>query len=163
MKKLHPFNPKKWAVWMVYRDIENYIDWIRTINKQKRNPQSLWHKFSLSHNDFYIVYLIVTLPEETRTLPDNLKRLRLIESLAPVNRYIDEDLGFAEYIVPEFNQFYDDENTPTLSYGIVYRYAFKRLSLGWAISRTIIVGLLIFLFVRFPIINTIIEWIKSLM
>jgi hypothetical protein len=163
MKKLHPFRPGKWAVWMVVKDIKNYRDWIKTINKEKANPKSKWYEFKLSHNDFYILYLMVTLAEEDRVLPDNIKRLRLIESLAPVNRYIDEDLGFAEYIIPEFNQFFDTENNPTLTYGIVYRYAFKRLSLTWVISRSIIVGLLIFLFVRFPIISTLIGWISNLM
>ena len=108
--KLHPFKPKKWAISMVIKDITNYRAWIKTIKQEKENPNSLWHRFNMKHNDFYVIYFPMSLPEEDRALPDNIKRMRVVESLAPVHRYLDEDLEFAEYIVPEFNQFYDDNN-----------------------------------------------------
>lgn len=163
MKKnrLCPFRPGKWAIWMVIRDIVNYFDWIKTIKKEKANPKSLWHKFGMNHNYFYTVYFPVTLPEEDKNLPEHLKRVRVVESTAPAHRYIDEDLKFAEYIVPEFNQFYDDNNMPTLTYGIVYRFAFKRLSLLWVISRILIWTGIIFSLVKWPIINTVTEFITS--
>jgi len=157
MKAIKPFQPKKWAISMVIKDIVNYREWIKTINKEKANPNSLWHKFGMNHNFFYVIYLPITLPQEDKVLPDNIKRMRVIESLAPVHRYIDEDLQFAEYIVPEFNQFFDDENQPTLAYGIVYRFAFKRLSIKWVLSRSIIIGGLLWAFIKWPIISTVIK------
>lgn len=159
--KLYPFSPSKWAIRSVISDIKNYRDWIRTVDREKANIKSLWYKFGMKHNYFYTIYFPLTLPEEDRVLPDNIKRMRIVESLAPVHRYIDEDLQFAEYIVPEFNQFYE-ENEPTLTYGIVYRFAFKRLCLGWVISRTLIVGFLIWLLVNYPIIESVVQLIKQL-
>ncbi len=158
----YPFRPKRWAIYMVIKDIVNYKAWRKTIKRENDNPKSLWHRFGMKHNYFYTVYFPLTLPEEDRALPDNIKRMRVVESLAPVHRYIDEDLEFAEYIVPEFNQFYDEENQPTLTYGIVYRFAFKRLSLAWAISRTLITGGLLFAFIKWPIITTVADWIGQL-
>jgi hypothetical protein len=148
---------------MVIKDLVNYREWVKTIKKEVVNPRSLYHKFGMKHNYFYTVYFPLTLPNEDQALPDNIKRMRVVESLAPVHRYIDEDLQFAEYIVPEFNQFYDEENQPTLTYGIVYRFAFKRLSIGWAVGRPLITGFLIWAFIHWPIISTIVaqiqEWI----
>lgn len=158
----HPFRPKKWALWMVIRDIRNYRDWIKTIKKEKENQNSLWHRFGMKHNAFYVIYFPMSLPDEDRHLPDNIKRMRVVESLAPVHRYFDEDLQFAEYIVPEFNQFYDDENQPTLTYGIVYRFAFKRLSLGWVISRSILIGAITWALVKWPVISSLVEFITNL-
>lgn len=159
--KPYPFNPKKWALAMVIKDISNYRAWIKTIRAEKKNPNSLWHKFDMDHNDFYVIYFPISLPEEDRALPDNIKRMRVVESLAPVHRYIDEDLNFAEYIVPEFNQFYDENNQPTLTYGIVYRFAFKRLSLKWVFSRFTIIGLLTWIFIKWPIVSLIVEFISK--
>lgn len=161
--KLYMFRPKKWAIYMVIKDFINYRSWIKTIKKEKSNPKSLWYRFGMKHNSFYTIYFPLTLSEEDRTLPDNIKRMRVVESLAPVHRYIDEDLEFAEYIVPEFNQFYDDENKPTLSYGIVYRFAFKRFSLGWLISRIIIITGIILALIKWPIITIIIDFINQLL
>ncbi len=127
----------------VYRDFRDYFDWINTIKSEKKNPKSLWKKFGLDHNYFYTIYLIVTLPDQDAPLTDYIKRLRVIEILSPVNRYLD-DLGFAEYLVPEFNQIVDTKTDQlTLSYGIVYRFVFNRFSIGWLISRLLgIIGLI---------------------
>jgi len=164
MKRNRPylFRPKRWAIWMVLKDIKNYRAWIRTINKEKENPRSLWYKFRMNHNFFYTIYFHLSLPQEDATLPDNIKRMRVVESLAPVHRYIDEDLEFAEYIVPEFNQFFDDENQPTLAYGIIYRFAFKRLSLGWVINRSIFITVIIWVLIKYSIISIFVEWLTNL-
>jgi len=148
----------KIPIFNVINDIRNYIDWIKTIDKEKTKSNSLWNKMGMNHNYFYTVYFPILLPEEDRVLPDNIKRLRVVEMLAPVHRYLDEDLGFAEYIVPEFNQFYNEENEPTLTYGIIYRFAFKGLSLKWFITRTIFWTITIWALLKFPII----KWLTSL-
>lgn len=143
---------------MVINDLKNYSEWIKTINREKRKNDSMWNKYHMKHNFFYTIYFPIFLPEEDRVLPDSIKRLRVIETLAPVHRYIDEELQFAEFIVPEFNQFYDDENKPTLTYGIVYRFAFKRLSLKFVLYRLLFMGLFIWGLFKLPNI----EWLKNL-
>jgi len=162
-KKIRRFfrklSPTNLSFWMVIKDIQNYIDWIKTINREKAKPKSIWNKFNMKHNYFYTIYFPLALPQEDKALPDNIKRLRVVELLSPIHRYLDEDLQFAEYIIPEFNQFYDDENQPTLLYGIIYRFAFKRLSVKYVITRILFWGGLIFLLVRYPIIHWIINFI----
>jgi len=157
--KIHPFRPKKWALFKVIQDIINYRSWINICKQERDNPKSLWNKFGMKHNLFYVIYFHLNLPQEDKLLPDNIKRLRVVETLAPVHRYLDEDLGFAGYIVPEFNQFVDENDEPTLSYGIIYRFAFKRLSLKWVINRTIIMSIIIWALIKYPIINYLISLI----
>ena len=157
-KLLDLINPYKSSLWLVIKDIENYIAWIKCIDKEKANPKSLWYKFNMKHNYFYTIYFPVALLEEDKALPDSIKRLKIVELLAPVHRYIDEDLQFAEYIVPEFNQFYDEDNKPTLIYGIVYRFAFKRLGFRWLISRSIFLTILLYIIIKYPVF----QWITLL-
>jgi hypothetical protein len=146
----------------VIRDIQNYRSWIRTIKEEAYDPHSKFNKFGLDFNYFYVLYVPVSLPQEDAVLPENIKRLRLMEILAPLHQYLDNDLGFAGSIVPEFNQFYDDEGNPTLVYGVVYRFAFDTLSLKWVLTRTFFTGALIFVLVKWPILGWLFETIKGL-
>lgn len=151
--------PKKGLpVVRVLKDLKAYAKWISIIKEERNNPNSKFHKYNISHNYFYVLYLVVTLPGEDAALPEDIQRLRVVESLTPVHQYLDNDLGFAEYIIPEFNRFHED-GEPTLSYGIVYRFGFKALSLRWFLSRLITTGFLLFAFIKWPIIETILGWI----
>lgn len=159
MKKKSPKNKKVLPIREVIRDIKYYRLWIKTIKEERDNMKSKYNQFGLNHNYFYVLYFPVTLPQEDAALPDNIKRLRLIEILRPVHQYLDYELGFSDYIIPEFNQFYDDEGEPTLTYGIVYRFGFKKLSLKWALTRGIFSGILVWALIKFPILSTIWNWI----
>lgn len=154
MKKKIKKSKKKFTIPIaeVIRDLVNYRKWVQTIKEEESNPNSKYNVYGLDHNYFYILYLAITLKEEEAVLPDNIKRLRVVEILAPVHQYLDNDLGFADYIVPEFNQFYDEDNTPTLTYGIVYRFAFKKLSLKWVLSRFIFLAASIWALFKFVLV-----------
>ena len=121
----------------VYKDLSNYRSWIKTIKEEVNTPNSKFNKLGMQHNFFYIVYLTVSLPEEESEIPESSKRLRVMENLTPVHQYLDDELGFAGYLVPEFSQFYDKEGNPTLTYAAIYRFAFNTLGVKWVISRTI--------------------------
>ena len=143
----------------VIKDLRNYRKWVRAIKIEAQNPDSKFNTYGLNHNYFYVLYIPVTLPQEDLALPENIKRLRVVETLAPIHQYLDNDLGFADYVVPEFTQFFDDENEPTLTYGIVYRFAFQRFSIGWLLSRILTITLLTFVLIKWPILSTLWGWI----
>jgi len=124
----------------VIKDIRSYIQWIRVIKEERDNPTSKFNTFGMDHSYFYVLYMYTNLPEEDIALPEKIKMMRLMEILSPVHRYLDEDLGFAGYIVPEFGQFYDANDQPSLTYGIIYRFAFEKLSIKWVISRLIVLA-----------------------
>jgi len=128
------FKPSSWGVSKVWRDIENYRDFIRVIKQERKDPNSKFNQWKLNHNKFYTIYFTHTVEETETQLPDKIMRLRMVESFAPLHRYLDEELGFAECLTPEFNQFYDDNNEPTLTYLIAYRFVFNKLSLVWGLK-----------------------------
>ena len=147
------------ALLEVIKDLKNYRKWVKTLKGEAENPNSKFNTYGLNRNYFSVLYLPLTLPQEDIALPDNIKRLRVVETLTPIHQYLDNDLGFADYIVPEFNQFFDDENQPTLTYGIVYRFAFKRFSLKWVLTRSLFIGALLFTLIKWPILSTLWGWI----
>jgi hypothetical protein len=146
----------------VYRDIKNYRSWINVIANERENPNSKFRKFGMEHSWFYVVYLYVNLPEEDALLPENIKRLRLLEDLSPIHQYLDDDLGFAGCLVPEFSQFYDEDDNPTLTYAAIYRFSFNRLSLKWLISRTLFTIVGIWAILHFNLATNLFHLIKNL-
>lgn len=146
---------KKFFSFQAFKDIRMYIEWIKTIKEEEKNPESLYNKFDFSRNLFYVIYTIINLNKLDEDLPEQYRRFRVFDELKPINRYLDEELGFADYLVPEIDQFYDENGNQTLQYGIIYRFAFKRLSLKWIIYRIILISGLIYSFIHFDLINLI--------
>jgi len=128
------FKPKTWGIYKAILDIKNYADFIKSIKKEKNQKDSKFNKWNLKTSYFYSIYFTYDLDESEANLPENVKRLRLIESLAPLHIYLDEELGFAECLVPEINQFFNDKNEPTLTYLIMYRFSFNKISLKWLLK-----------------------------
>ena len=153
------FKPRTWGFTRVWRDIANYREFIRVINVEKKDPNSKWNKWRLNHNYFYTIFFTMDVKEEEAQLPQKIMRLRMIESLAPLHRYLDEELGFAECLTPEFNQFIDDETgEPTLTYLMTYRFSFNKLSLWWGLRWIFIITTAIIIFSRLNVI----QWIQGL-
>ena len=154
--------PKNWGIAKVYRDFKNFRDWIRIIKQEERDVNSKFNKWKLSRTKLYDVYVIVSLEEQDSELPDMIKRTKVMELLNPLNRYLDEELGFAECLTIEFNQFEDDDKNLTLTYLVVYRFKFEKFSLKWLLKFLVITGGLIFAIVYFDLIPLLITWVSSL-
>jgi hypothetical protein len=146
-------NFKKSNLYLAYVDAVNYFDWKRTIKKEEKNPDSKYNTFGFKRNFFYDVFVVISLDEMDKALPIEGQRYNVIEKLVPVNKYIDEELGFAECIVPEFNQFFDAENTPTLSFLIGYRFTPEVLTLGWVLKWIFYFGIASLAFYLFTYFN----------
>jgi hypothetical protein len=157
--KLSWLKPKYWPIIQVYRDFENFNDWKKTIKREERNPKSKFSMWKLQRTKLYDIFITISLEESDAPLPENVKRTKVLESLNSLHRYLDEELGFAECLAPEFNQIVDDKGNPTLSYFIVYRFIFNKFSLKWLFEFLIIIGVLTFIIIKFHLISLIINGI----
>lgn len=154
--------PRNWGLVRVYRDFENFKDWRKTISEEERNPDSKFNKWKLKRTKLYDIYLITSLDDADDPLPDVVKRTKVIESLNPIHRYLDEELGFAGSLSYEFNQFEDDEGNLTITYLIVYRFIFEKFSIKWLLKFLIVNGGLLFVILKFNLIPLLITWVSSL-
>lgn len=159
---LNWLKPKNWGIVKVYRDIENFNDWRKTINKEESNLKSKFNVWKLQRTKLYDIYTIVTLDDADLQLPEVVQRTKVLESLNPLHRYLDEDLGFAECLNCEFNQFQDDKGNLTLSYLIVYRFNFKKFSIKWIIKSLIILGVITYVILKFDLLSKLYTWVSTL-
>ena len=158
MKWYDFLKPRNWSIIKVYRDFENFNDWKKTIRKEQKNPKSLFSEWKLSRTKLFDVYTTLTLEDTDTLLPETVQRMKLMEMLQPLHKYLDEDLGFAECLDVEFNQFQDAEKKPTLTYLIVYRFRWNKFSIKWLFWFIIKTAILIFLILHFNVI----PWIAHL-
>lgn len=154
--------PRNWGLVKVIRDFENFNDWKRIIKREEADPKSKFNKWKLERTKLYDVYTIVNLDDADANLPEAIQRTKVIESLNPLHRYLDEELGFAECLNCEFNQFQDDKGNLTLSYLIVYRFNFNKFSVKWLLKFVVITGGIIFVILHFKLIPLLISWVSSL-
>lgn len=159
---LNWLKPRNWGIVQVYRDFENFLDWRRVVKKEESNPKSKFNMWKLQRTKLYDIYTVVSLDEADAQLPEIVQRTKVLESLNPLHRYLDEDLGFAECLNCEFNQFQDDKGNLTLSYLIVYRFNFKKFSIKWIVKTLIILGILTYIVIRFDLISKISSWVSTL-
>ena len=157
------FKPSNWGISKVYRDVINYRDWIRMLKSEELDLNSKFNKWKLKVNAFYTVYFTHDIEESESQLPNKVMHLRLMEQLAPLHRYLDEELGFAECIEPSFSRFENEEGELTLSCLVMYRFCFNHLSIKWILKKIIFWGLMIWSGLKYGWFNLIIEWIKTLM
>lgn len=143
-----------------WRDWDNYRDWQKTIRREEEDPNSLFNKYNMGRNVFYNVYTIVSLAPENSVLAQNIQRVKVIEALTPINRYLDENLKFAEYLSPEISQISQDGEL-TLNYLVVYRFMFQKLSLKWILWRAGLLGGLTFAGFKVPW-ESLVTWISNL-
>lgn len=154
--------PRNWGIVKVYRDFENFADWRRTVKKEEANPKSNYNTWKLSRTKFYDIYTVVNLDDNDLLLPEAAQRTKVVESLNPLHRYLDDDLGFAECLNCEFNQFEDAKGKPTLSYLIVYRFNFNKFSIKWLLKFLIKIAVLVYVVLHYNLITLLITWVSSL-
>jgi len=154
--------PSNWGLVRVYRDFENFADWKRVIKEEQSKPLSKYNQWKLERTKLYDIYTIVSLDEADAPLPEPVRRTKVVESLNHLHRYLDDDLGFAECLNCEFNQFEDDEGKPTLSYLIVYRFRFEKFSIKWLVKFLVITGALVYVVLKFDLISKLTVWLSSL-
>lgn len=151
---------KQRSLYLVYKDLLNYYKFIKIIKSEENDKASTYNKLGLNRNKLFNIYIYRYMEDGDEQLPKLAQRHKLIESLNSINSYLDLELGYGEYLVPEFNQFFDDDEKPTLTYLVMYRFMFQRLTFGWALKVLGGIGLLTFLLINY--IHYPIEWIQKL-
>ena len=162
MIRLNKISFNNWALVKVIKDLSNYVDWIKTLKKEESDQKSKYNKWKLQHNYFYTLYAAMSLDDADYALPEHIKKIRVLEMTNNLNIYLDEELGFAECLSPEFFNFYDDKNNPTLTYVVAYRFIFNKLSVWWLIKWGVLCSIMLYCILKFDLFYKFIECLKTL-
>lgn len=150
---------KKTKLYLAYKDIKNYLIYKKLIQRDEKDPNSTYNKLKLNHNKFYTLNYIISLPDGAEQLNDEQRLAYVTEAMRPSVEYINNELRFGEYLVADIQQFYDENNEPTLSYGIIFSFEFITLTfkqiIEWLFDLGVIFALIYFW-------HDIIQFVKSI-
>jgi hypothetical protein len=114
----------------VITDISNYRFLKKTINKNVGTVE--WEKFKLRADWIGRIYTVVNLPPEVIYSPDAPEQIRpayVLEETRQLNEYLTK-LNLQEIIMPELTPIPN-----SISYLVVYKPYFQRLSTRWFLYR----------------------------
>ena len=129
-------------------DIRNYF-FLRKVTKKNSNTIE-WNKLKLRVDWLGRIYTVVNLPPEVIYSPDAPEEIRpayVLEESRPINEYLTR-LNLQEILAPEIKPIPEP-----ISYLIVYRPYFQKLSLKWLIYRILGVLVLVWANYKFSIFD----------
>ena len=137
-------------------DINNYFFLRKTI---KNNMTSVeWGKFKLRVDWIGRIYTVINLPPEVVHSPDAPEEIRpayILEESRPLNEYLTK-LNLQEILIPEIQAIPE-----SISYLLLYRPYFQKLSWRWVFTRLSGLLVLIWLQYKFGILSWVYEIITK--
>jgi hypothetical protein len=107
----------------VYREVKNFFFILSVIDKNRKT--SKWKEMNLRSDWIGRIYTIISLSEEDMGDVEEVRRIKVLDRIKPVNYYL-ESLGVAEVVIPNITPIQDSR-----SYLVVYIPYFSQLSYVW--------------------------------
>ena len=133
-------------------DLKNFLVFKKQIKQEMKDPNSGMNRLGIKRNWLgNILYTQINCTDaEFMGVDYDFNRLLAVK-LKPFVDYLSTELGWGEYLVPQVSNFVDDEQQPTLSYGVLFIFAGYSMTLTklllWILFLVgIIVGGLILIF-----------------
>lgn len=111
--------------WLVsaFRDAYVYVKFKKTIRDEKKDPDSKMNVYGINVNKFgNVLYVQYNFTDDDFMGADYNNERMVMRKLKPAIQYLNTELNFGEYLRPEIFQFYDEDDNPTLSYGITFTF-----------------------------------------
>lgn len=137
-----------------WKEILNFF-YIGRIIKKNQNSEG-WKKFNLRHGYANQIFTVINLRKEDMGEEDTIKRMRVIERIEPLNRYI-ENLNLSEIVRVEINKIEDSR-----SYLIIYWPLWNHFSIWRLLFWTLILFITGKLIFKYNIHNLILDVINQI-
>lgn len=117
-----------------FYDVKNFFRFRKDIKRELAEPKSGMNSLGIKRNWLgNILYTQINCTDtDLMNAGYDFDRMIMIK-LKPVVQYLGHDLGWSEYLVPQVSNFIDDDENPTLSYGILFVYTGYRMTMTKAL------------------------------
>ena len=107
----------------VIREIKNFFFILSVIEKNKKTDD--WKRYNLRSDWIGRIYTVISLTEEDMGEQEEMKRLKVLDRMRPINEYL-ESKALAEVIIPDIVP-----SESSRSYLVTYTPYFSQLSYIW--------------------------------
>ena len=111
-------------------DFKNFFKFKSDISRELREPKSGMNSLGIKRNWLgNILYVQINCTDADFMNADYDYDRMLMTKLKPIVQYLGHDLGWSDYLVPQVNNFVDENDKPTLSYGVLFLFTGYSLTL----------------------------------
>jgi hypothetical protein len=111
-------------------DFRNFFKFRKEIGRELREPKSGMNSLGIKRNWLgNILYVQINCSDvDLRNADYDFDRM-VMTKLKPIVQYLGQDLGWSDYLVPQVNNFVDENDNPSLSYGVLFVFTGYSLTL----------------------------------
>ena len=120
-------------------DFKNFFKFRSDISREMSEPKSGFNSLHLQRNWLgNILYVQINCTNaDFMNAGYDYDRMVMIK-LKPIVQYLGQDLGWSDYLVPQVNNFVDENDNPSLSYGVLFIFTGYSLTLTKLLLSTIV-------------------------
>lgn len=125
-------------------DIINFFKFKRDIKNEYYLRDSKFNYFKLKRNWLgNIIYLQLDFTDEDLMNANYDSETMVMKRIQPIIEYLSRELDWGDYLTPQISNFVDEDDNPSLSYGILFVFTPYRLTLGKFIMNLVVTAGLI--------------------
>lgn len=104
-----------------FKDIFNFFKFKKDIKNEFYSRDSKLNRFNLKQNWIGdVVYTQINCTEDDLMNANYDSEGMIIKKIQPIVEYLSQDLNWGDYLTPQIANFVDEDNNPSLSYGVLF-------------------------------------------
>ena len=105
------------------RAIRQFHLFKKEITEEMENKNSTFNKLNLQRNDLGNVIYVQLNYDDEKFMSSGYNVQEMVgRDLYKINKYLDEEVRWGEYLDMKISQFYDEDGYPTYSYAVEYKF-----------------------------------------
>lgn len=125
------------------RDFKAFCRFRKTVKKEFLKRDSKMNQYNIKSNTLgNILYVQLNCDKSDYINASYNEEDMLMTKMRPITYYLDDELDFGDYLIPQVSNFVDEENNPTFSYGIVFVFTGYSLTITKTIIYAVILAIL---------------------
>lgn len=128
------------------KDLSNFRKFKKMIKHESDRADSKYNALRLQRNWFgNMLYVQIDCTNSDFMNADFDRERMLSIKLKPYVEYLSSELGWGEYLMPQISNFVDEENKPSLSFGVVFIFTGYAMTLSnllffWIFNALLVIG-----------------------
>ncbi len=112
-----------------FKDFINFFKFKREMKREFYKRDSKFNQFKLKINTLgNIVYMQLNCTDEDLMNANYDSETMVMRKIQPVVEYLSRELDWGDYLTPQISNFVDEDENPSLSYGILFVFTPYRLT-----------------------------------
>ena len=124
-----------------FMDIKNFFKFKKEVKREFYTRDSKFNKFKLKRNWLgNIIYVQLDFSDEDLMNANYDSETMVMRRLQPIIEYLSRELDWGDYLTPQISNFIDEDENPSLSYGVLFIFTPVRLTIPKFIMNLLVSG-----------------------